>query len=183
MRSWVMEFSVGLLLGGSLSAADLATSGVPNFSQVDEHVYRGGQPSAQGVHALAKLGIKTVVDLRSGAERQGGEASVAGVEGMRYVHVPMAPLSAPTDKQISTVLQVLDDSGSWPVFVHCMRGADRTGAIIACYRMTHDRWTNEQALKEARLFGLSSLQHGIRHYILGFQPGEEIFAPAVSASR
>ena len=38
--------------------------GIPNFHQVNDHVFRGGQPAAEAWPSLAKLGVKTVIDLR-----------------------------------------------------------------------------------------------------------------------
>ena len=55
---------------------------------------------------------------------------------------------------------LLNDNSAWPVFVHCRRGADRTGTAIACYRIEHDHWTNQQALAEAKTFGMSSMEVG-----------------------
>ena len=39
--------------------------GVPNFHKVSNDLYRGAQPTAEGMKRLEKLGIKTVVNLRS----------------------------------------------------------------------------------------------------------------------
>jgi tyrosine-protein phosphatase SIW14 len=154
----------------SACAAELQVPGIPNFHVVNEHIYRGAQPSDQGFHNLAKLGVKTVVDLRNGAERDAGEAGVVGKEGMRYFHVPMAGVGAPTEDQVYSVLRVLDDGAGWPVFIHCRRGADRTGTVAACYRIAHDQWPNEKALNEARLDGMSWMERAMQRYILTFRP-------------
>jgi tyrosine-protein phosphatase SIW14 len=138
--------------------------GVPNFHQVDEHIYRGGQPHPDGFASLAKLGIKTVIDLR-GNSPEGNQVQRAG---MQYVRLPWSDFKAPSDEQIAAVLALLNKSSGWPVFVHCRRGADRTGTAIACYRITHDHWSNEQALAEAKTFGLSSFEIGMQRYILRF---------------
>ncbi|MBO0722086.1 MAG: dual specificity protein phosphatase family protein, partial [Blastocatellia bacterium] len=52
-----------------------------------------------------------------------------------------------------------------PVFVHCRRGSDRTGVIIALYRIKQDGWTAEQAIKEANLYGMGFIQFRKRQYI------------------
>ena len=72
---------------------------------------------------------------------------------------------------VERVLTIIDAPENQPVFVHCRRGADRTGTIIACYRITHDGWNADQAKKEARLYGLSRLQHGMMNYIEKFYRG------------
>jgi protein tyrosine/serine phosphatase len=157
--------ALSLSLAGLQAASIPDLPGVPNFHQVDEHVYRGAQPHGQGFTGLAKLGIKTVIDLRG--ERS--EESSVQRAGMRYVRLPWSGYKAPADSQITAVLSVLNDDSAWPVFVHCRRGADRTGTAIACYRIEHDHWTNQQALQEAKTFGMSSMEAAMQHFILGFQ--------------
>ena len=173
-------FAVTVLAVGS-HAAEVEVAGVPNFHTVNEHLYRGGHPSHQGLEGLAKLGVKTVIDLREGDDREG---AVVEQLGMRYFRVPMAGLGAPTDKQVSSVLRVFDDGASWPVFVHCKRGADRTGTVVACYRITHDHWQNEKALDEAKIHGMSRLERAMQHYIMAFKPNlPQITDPAVAVSQ
>jgi tyrosine-protein phosphatase SIW14 len=159
------------LLALSLSTVGLQAAsipdvlGVPNFHQVDEHVYRGAQPYSQGFDRLAKIGIKTVIDLRG---EKSEETAVQRV-GMHYVRLPWSGFKAPAESQVTAVLALLNDSSQWPVFVHCKRGADRTGTAIACYRIMHDHWSNLQALAEAKAFGMSSIEVAMQHFILGFQ--------------
>jgi tyrosine-protein phosphatase SIW14 len=144
--------------------------GVSNFHQVDDHVYRGGVPSKQGLESLKKLGVKTVVDLLPGAERSEKEKSRAESLGLRYVNVPMNALAAPTDDQIAQALSILWSGSEGPVFIHCRRGKDRTGTVVACYRISHDHWQKKKALGEARALGLSRVELGMQHYILRFEP-------------
>ncbi len=156
--------AAGLQAASSPKVPGPEVPGVHNFHQVNEHVYRGAQPNKQGFAALAKLGIKTVIDLR-------GEKSERGVvegAGMHYVRLAWSGYKAPVDQQISTVLSLMNDNSAWPVFIHCRRGADRTGTAIACYRIAHDRWTNQQALDEAKTFGMSSSEILMQRFILHF---------------
>lgn len=141
--------------------------GVPNFHSVNDHIYRGGQPTREGIKNLAKIGIRTVIDLRGGADR--AEEKLVLAAGMRYAHVAMGAFSAPSEEQMVKVLDMLDDATGSPVFIHCKRGSDRTGTVIACYRIRHDRWDNQKALSEARKNGLSWVERGMQHYILAFE--------------
>jgi protein tyrosine phosphatase (PTP) superfamily phosphohydrolase (DUF442 family) len=119
--------------------------------------------------SLAKLGVKTVIDLRLTDEHSTTEeARAVAAAGMRYVSVPMKGVVAPTHEQIAKVLKLLDSQD--PVFVHCRRGADRTGTVIACYRIAHDGWGNQQALAEAKSLGMAWTQLGLKSYIKSFQP-------------
>ena len=55
------------------------------------------------------------------------------------------------DTEMLDALQTIATADS-PVLVHCWHGADRTGTVIALYRMVCQSWSREQALDE--------LQHG-----------------------
>src|SRR5580693_1196633 len=160
--SGMLAFSLGA--AGIEGASNVDVPGVPNFHQVDEHVYRGAQPHGEGFAGLAKIGIKTVIDLRG----EVSEGNAVESAGMRYIRLPWSGFKAPDDSQISAVLSLLSDNTAWPVFVHCKRGADRTGTAIACYRIMHDHWTNQQALAEAKNFGMSSMEVAMQHFILRF---------------
>jgi tyrosine-protein phosphatase SIW14 len=149
-------------------SANLQVSGVPNFHQVSEHIYRGGQPSNEAWQGLAKLGVKTVIDLRRENEHPtAAEARAVEAAGMQYVNIPMNGIVAPTDEQITKVLALFE---SGPVFVHCRRGADRTGTVVACYRMRHDGWDNQKAFKEAKTLGMSWMEFGMKQYIMAYHP-------------
>jgi len=154
--------------GSSLSGpAEIA--GVPNFQKVNDSVYRGAQPTDQGFKALAGVGIKTIIDLREiGEHSQADEEKAVKANGMRYVSVPMKGMSSPTAEQVSSVLALLNDDTAGPVFVHCRRGADRTGTVIACYRIAHDHWQNDKALSEARSYGMSWFERAMQHYVQAF---------------
>lgn len=178
MHHWGLAF---LALALSLPAlpADVATPGrvpsifevpgIPNFHQVNDHVLRGGQPATEAWPNLAKLGVKTVVDLRREDEHStAAEAQAVTAAGMTYINVPMKGVVAPTNEQIAKVLALLNSEDR--VFVHCHRGADRTGAVIACYRIAHDRWAPKQALSEAKSFGMAWTQLGLKHYVMDFHP-------------
>ncbi|MCU1340117.1 MAG: hypothetical protein JWO19_5698 [Bryobacterales bacterium] len=167
-------FLCALALPWATAMAGSDSKELPNFQVVNDHVYRGGQPTDAGLKSLAQRGIKTVIDLRLPDEHSiPYEQRVVEANGMRFVSVPMKGLSAPTEQQVSKVLGVLEDSDSWPVFVHCRRGADRTGTILACYRISHDHWQNQKALDEAKTYGISFFEQAMRAYISRFQP----FAP------
>ena len=89
---------------------------------------------------------------------------------MRFVSVPMTGLTPPTDAEITKILALLESSPNEPVFVHCKRGADRTGAVIAAYRIDQDHWDNARALNEAMTQRMSSFQVPRQKFILDFQP-------------
>jgi tyrosine-protein phosphatase SIW14 len=136
---------------------------LPNFHQVNQGVYRGGQPKSGGLEKLKQLGIKTVINLRS--EQDQAESSEAAANGMKYFNFPMDRFGRPNDETVEKVLDIISKSEHQPVFVHCARGADRTGTIIAIYRITHDGWSSEKAKAEAKSFGMGLWQIEMKDYI------------------
>jgi tyrosine-protein phosphatase SIW14 len=156
--------------------------GIKNFDQVDEHVYRGGQPTSEGFLYLSKIGVKTVVDLREADGRSKAEERAVTAAGMRYVNVPMTGLTPPSEAQISRILAMLEDQSSGPVFVHCLHGADRTGAVIASYHIDHHGWDNTRALQDAESHSMSPFQLPRKAYIRSFHARVVATAEAVPTS-
>ena len=174
----ITPFIASLVIFVPVLAAQQPPAGVPNFHQLNESVYRGAQPSPQGFHNLAALGVKTIVDLRGGAGRSSMEKKRVEAAGMKYINIPMNGHAPPTEQQVSKLLALLDDSAGGPVFVHCRRGADRTGTIIACYRIAHDHWENQKALDEAKANGMSWAEMAMKHYVLAYNGNAGAFAAA-----
>src|SRR5579864_573650 len=89
--------------------AGSSTQGIRNFQQVNPHVYRGAQPTSEGFAYLAKIGVKTVIDLREPGERSQSEERAVTAAGMKYVNVPMTGLTPPTESEITKILGILED--------------------------------------------------------------------------
>lgn len=150
-------------------AADLSVAPhVPRLAGVSETLYRSGQPTPIGLEELRALGIKRVIDLRGASEGQTNEGATLANLGIRYVNIPFPPFSAPSQEEVGTVLAMLMEKNPPVTLVHCRRGKDRTGTVVACYRIQHDGWSNAAALDEARAHGLSRLERGMRSFILHF---------------
>src|SRR5436190_5195888 len=162
-RSCIFLFALALP-----AFAGSSVPGIKNFYQVDEHVYRGAQPTDEGFKYLAKIGVQTVIDLRETDERSRSEEIVVRATGMKYVNIPMTGLTPPTEAEITRILEILEDNTTGGVFVHCKRGADRTGVVIASYRIDHHHWNNARALSEAKACGMRFLQFPRQSYIRAF---------------
>ncbi len=141
---------------------------LPNFHRVDDHLFRGGQPDQGGVAKLKELGVRTIINLRYERELVESERVEAGAAGLQYFSVPMYGLFRPTDEQVARVLALIDDPANWPVFVHCRRGADRTGVIVACHRISKTLWTAARAIREADDLGMRKLEFAKRSFIRDF---------------
>jgi protein tyrosine/serine phosphatase len=145
--------------------------GIKNFDRVDAHVYRGAQPTDEGFQYLAKqLGVKTIIDLRETGGRSRAEERAVTAAGMKYVSIPMGGLTPPSSGEIIRIMELLEDGTTGPVFVHCRRGADRTGAVIAACHIDHDKWDNARALKDAMAHSMSFFEIPRQSFIKDFRP-------------
>lgn len=141
------------------------------FHLVAPSIYRGAQPDMERFADLAALGIRTVINLRSTQDRVERERRVVEGLGMKFVNIPLRGYRSPADAQIRRALAELDEAtrAKTPAFVHCRLGKDRTGTVIACFRIARQGWSNEDALREAKKLGMSPLQFRMQRYVKGFK--------------
>lgn len=75
---------------------------------------------------------------------------------------------------IERFLEFLDDPGNQPVLVHCKRGAERTGTLIAVYRIERDGWTPTRAYAEMQEYGFRSFWFGnLKRFVLEYEPSAD----------
>ena len=136
--------------------------GLPNLHKVSKDLYRGAQPTAEGMKELEKLGIKTVINLRyTHSDRD----EIKGT-ALSYEHINMTTLNI-EDKDVIHFLQIVTDSNRTPVFVHCQHGADRTGTMCAIYRIAVQGWSKDEAIEEMTKggFGYHSIWRNLPYYV------------------
>jgi protein tyrosine/serine phosphatase len=182
-RSTLAAALVTLLSAATLAQGPAGESGarykeLPNFHRVSDALYRGGQPAKGGLRRLADLGVKTVVNLRGEDENAAAERREAEALGLRYFSVPMGRTGAPTDEQIARVFEIVDAQEGRPVFVHCQRGSDRTGAVVAAYRIAREGWAPERALEEAEHYGMFPWQSAKKAFIRDYLKRHAATPPA-----
>ncbi len=143
---------------------------IPRFGILAEGLYRGGQPTAKGFQFLKEKGVKTIINLR--AEDNSEEALVEQL-GMKYIRIPLdevRPFSQIPPGAIAKYFELINNKDNYPIFFHCRRGADRTGALAALYRMALQNWDAEKAYKEARDIGMRWYYTGLKSQIYDFHP-------------
>ena len=143
-------------------AQPLELPGLPNLHKVSDDLYRGAQPTAEGMEQLKKLGIKTVVNLRS---LHSDNDELKDID-LAYEHIRMTTLT-PEEKDIVRFLKIVTDANSTPVFVHCQHGSDRTGTMCAIYRIAVEGWSKDEAIEEMTKggFGFHSIWMNLVTYI------------------
>jgi tyrosine-protein phosphatase SIW14 len=149
-------------------ARKLIVRGLPNLGEVTPTLYRGSQPTKKGFKQLAKMHIAIVVDLRGNRK---GERDTVRKLGMQYVPIPWFCMR-PKDVVIAQFLKLLRENPNKKIFVHCNTGIDRTGMMVAAYRMAEEGWTADEAMKEMKAFGFSPFHEII---CLGLSSYEERF--------
>jgi len=120
--------------------------GLPNFHRVNDDVFRGAQPTAEGYSTLREMGVATILNLRT----FGADDDMAKAAGLDHINVTMQAWEA-EDEEIVDALRVMTDPqrlSQGPIFVHCQQGADRTGVVVAMYRVVVEGWSREQAIEE-----------------------------------
>ena len=143
-------------------AQKLYLPGLPNLHKVSDDLYRGAQPTAEGMKELEKLGIKTIINLRSLHSDRDEMEDV----NLTYEHIRMTTLDPDMD-DIIRFLKIITDSNSTPVFVHCQHGADRTGTMCAIYRIIIQGWSREDAVEEMTKggYGFHTIWDNLADYI------------------
>ena len=151
LRKCVAALIVTLFVAASLFAAPaLPLIHIDNFGRIGDAYYRGAQPDGRGFADLVKLGVKTVIDLT--AHGHADEQAMVEHDGMKFYRIPLTTSHRPSDAAVIRFLELVSDPAREPVFVHCEGGRHRTGVMTAVYRMTHDRWTADQAYAEMKQY-------------------------------
>ncbi len=143
-------------------AEPVEKSGCSNLHKVSDALYRGAQPTAEGFVQLKQMGIKTVVSLRSFHS----DRDEIGNTELGYERITMKPWH-PEDKEVARFLQIVTDPQRTPAFVHCKYGSDRTGTMVAIYRIVVEGWTKDEAIEEMTKggFGYHSVWGNLREYL------------------
>jgi protein tyrosine/serine phosphatase len=146
-----------------------------NFHVVEAgKLYRSGQMSPDGFARVVRdYGIRTVISLRDTIDERGTfadqfEADLCQKQGLTHHRVgpstawlPPEKMAFPFHGQVVEFLRIVENPATeWPILVHCFAGVHRTGACTAVYRMHHQDWTAEEAIREMRTMGNARTSFG-----------------------
>jgi len=133
--------------------------GLVNVGQVSGGVYRGADPApGEGYKSLADLGIRTVLNLSHGRDSEALKPY-----GIQEIYAPMNFFQDVNASVVREILANLSYTKLNPIYVHCAQGRDRTGLVIACYRIECG-WSNQDAIDEMWSFGF----HFVWSHFLAF---------------
>jgi protein tyrosine phosphatase (PTP) superfamily phosphohydrolase (DUF442 family) len=145
----------------------VSLQGLANVGRVAPGIFRGAQPEPEGYATLKEIGIKTVVNLR----QRHGERGAVEAAGMRYVEIPMSFLKKVDPAVVRKALSVMTDPANQPVFIHCSRGVDRAGVVVAVYRMEVDGWSEAEAEAEMDALGFHKIWFQLKKIVKEWRSG------------
>jgi tyrosine-protein phosphatase SIW14 len=123
-------------------AEPLALEATNNCHRVSQQLIRCAQPTARGFEALKALGVSHVLNLR----QYHADDNRARGSALTLYRLPM-DAGAVTEAQLREAVALIDSLDA-PLVVHCWHGADRTGAVVAAYRILRQGWTHREAVSE-----------------------------------
>jgi len=135
--------------------------GLSNVGRVAPGIFRGSQPERDGYATLKRLGIRTVIDLRTTES----EKTAVEAAGMKAVAVPIIMSRKGLREKVDRVVALMNDPANQPVFVHCRHGQDRTGIVVAAYRMKMQGWPLADAEAEMQVFGFNDIWVNFKSFI------------------
>jgi hypothetical protein len=148
-----------------------ANPGLPNLYRVNTSLYRSAQPTQDGFAFLgahvslsnADRPIKTVVSLRAFDD---DKPLVPETSGLRLEQIRFKTWH-PEEEDVVKFLRIATTPSLQPVLVHCQHGSDRTGTMVAIYRIAYEGWTKAQATDEMINggFGFHPMWQNLLRYI------------------
>ena len=158
------------VLPGNLRGSDrfFGLPGLTAVGRVAPGIFRGGQPEPEGYATLKAMGIRTVINLRT----RHGEREAVEAAGMQYVEIPMSFLKKADPATVRKALSVMSDPANQPVYIHCNVGVDRSGVVVAVYRMEVDGWSKAEAEAEMEAYGFNWIWFRLKKTVTDWKVGE-----------
>ena len=190
--------AAGLLLaagmGWCLALSISHRNPILNFSEVvPGRIYRSGQLKAGDLQRMCeKYGVKSILSLRGNEDK--AVKNAARRDGLTIVELRLTAKSPPSPRQTELIMKILSgrpfqpgdyadvirdsinlspgpSKPDFPVLVHCAQGADRTGYVIALYRVCFEGWSESDArLEMLRFFHLPLRYPALWKSLKGLEP-------------
>ncbi len=141
-----------LILPSCAHLHTVQSTGIPHgvssrVTKVCEGIYRG--PRLNDLNQLKSFKVRTILDLENNTDAVNQEEAVAKRLGIEVINIPMSDITRPKPADLVKAVEIMEDPGLQPVYVHCLHGRDRTGLAVAAYRVLHDGWSLDRAYREA----------------------------------
>jgi hypothetical protein len=139
------------------ACVDPLTAHVTNSCVVSKHVlWRGAKPDPAGAAELVNLGVRTVVNLEllhddrdafRDARPRAREPLSLGYFRVREWEPNVVLLPNLLDRSVAEFLAIARSQPK-PIYVHCRSGQNRTGVMVAAYRVLEENEPIEAAVSE-----------------------------------
>ena len=131
--------------GQATEAQPLNVAGVPNLHQVSPVLFRSAMPDAEGFVSIEDTPIRSILSLRWNADPEDATPD----DGPLRLHMPIRTWDL-EEEHVVEFLKLVTDPANQPMLVHCKHGADRTGTMVAAYRIVVQGWSKNAALAEMK---------------------------------
>lgn len=120
-----------------------------NFSRVADGMYRSNQPMQRHLRSAARMGIRTIVNLRgpNASSWYYLEEEACGRYGLELVNYPVKSRDAPAKELIHGAKEMFERI-SYPALMHCKSGADRAGLMSVLYLLLMEGESIDAAMRE-----------------------------------
>lgn len=125
-------------------AAPMINVSLENCYRVSAELYRCEQPGKEHIAELRAMGIRSILNLR----RWNSDPRELREAGFDLLLERMEADDLTVDHLVAALRQI--KAAPKPVMVHCWHGSDRTGSVVAAYRIVFQNWTPAAALDELR---------------------------------
>jgi hypothetical protein len=141
------------------------------YIKVDRGIFRGPHPeSDEDFVELKKLDIRFTLDLETGAKWVGDQSPLfesikADMYLIRTYPHPLGTFLPPSISELGQAWNFLIHKREYGnILIHCAHGVDRTGLVVAYWRITENKWELPMAIAEMKHFGF----HWIYFYWIWF---------------
>jgi protein tyrosine phosphatase (PTP) superfamily phosphohydrolase (DUF442 family) len=168
-------FLMLLIILSTINISEARSKGIENLQKATTGIYRGARPlNIDEMAELQRIGIKSILNLQGGDMRSSiwkliswnepgekqemidAEKSIAETFGIDFMNQPLNSLDPVTNddnKRINEALEFLHNKKNQPVYIHCEHGKDRTGLVIALYKIKYEGMSAEAAYLEWEKLG------------------------------
>tara|TARA_Y100000590_G_C15192183_1_gene815408 strand:+ start:115 stop:609 length:495 start_codon:yes stop_codon:yes gene_type:complete len=135
-----------------------------NFSWLIENKLAGSAipTSKDEINWLQEQGVKSIVTVRE------EPLDVDWLAGMNYLHVLSDDMGVPTFDDLRNSVDFIHQriENNEPVMVHCLAGLGRTGTVLACYLIKHEKMSAEDAIEYVREKRSGSIQSFVQEELI-----------------
>ena len=118
-----------------------------NLYKVDELLYRSEQLVSEDKAIIKRIPIKSIINLRY-FTRSGDRKLFAPSEGIKLINHPLLTWRIKAPEIALTLKLIRQHQQEGAVLIHCYHGADRTGIMVAMYRIIYQNWSIKDAKQE-----------------------------------